>query len=277
VQQALSHRSWGKPGKFHYPSDEIHDLDGMRGGPLSGRFSSTQLSSYVTQGSRDDSSCYGILGQDGVEGTANASFTGLPRPVSSMGLGPDSSFSSGSAAGRNGSFSLQQQQQQPAAAAASLSEYATPLHSMVLPEVATGRGGRGDAAAAATLSAAALVLAPYSKTANGSGGSSQHQPDQRQVSFTDALLDRDVNGGACHNPGKQKQQQQQPLARASSELDHTVGSSGPSGRSWQAPDELPPPGPNTSGRKSSFGGSTFSITHGAVVARSERAWHGLSS
>lgn len=228
VQQALSQRSWGKlrVGNTH----ELTDLTGMRDDVASARFSHAHQSlNSATQVQRSSSS-FGFMGEDlSTHGELGA--TGLDSFTAGHKINTSFSASSaGRASSVERSFSLPRN--------APPSDSGTPSHNASSLAAAAAAGaplanghGKGGGPGLPGGSTGAAVA-----TADAKLGSThqQHQPDQRQVSFSDAVPGRDGTPSAQRGQQHPQQLQLLRLLRCNSD-EQLVQPSGNSGNSW--PDE----------------------------------------
>jgi hypothetical protein len=223
VQQALAQRSWGKLriGNQH----ELTDLTGMRDGVFSTRFSHTHQSSVNGSAQvRNSSSSFGFMGEESYSTHGQLAATALALDsftagqVDSVHSKINTSFSSSAGRASSAERSFTMPRQAP-------SEDGMPHNSGLLPN-GPSKGMVPDPANAAASGAGGL-MAGDSKH----GGVSTHhqQPDQRQVSFSDAVPGRDSNPFArAQHP---QQQQLLRLLHCNSD-EQLVQPSGTSGTSW---------------------------------------------
>lgn len=241
VQQALAQRSWGKLRVASH--QELSDLNAMRDGVFSTRFSHTHQSS-MTSAPRHSSSSFGMMGEDSysmhggravVPGLAGGDSFTAGQLVDGMHNRINTSFTSSAGRGSSGDRSFTLARRAP-------SDSGTPHHSGPLPVGSLGPLGplaNGPSKAGAGMSpngmpaaaaAAAPTVAHDSKQGGGISHQQQHQPDQRQVSFSDAMPGRDAS--PFYRSAHQQQQQALMRLRCCNSEDEMVQPSGASGNSW---------------------------------------------
>lgn len=238
VQQALAQRSWGKirVGDQH----ELSDLTGMRDGVFATRFSATQQSSINSGGVRSGSfglmgeESYSTAGQMGPAGIGLGSFT-AGQQVDSVHSKINTSFTS--SAGRASSGERPASFTMPRTAP---SEDALPRPSGTGPPAANGPS-KG--------------LVPAGSGAAGAGGGDTriqgYVPDQRQVSFSEAVQGHEQQASPFAQR-VQHPQQQQLLRLLQYHEEQQVQPSGNSGSSW--PDDAAALTPANVVMKGSFDG-----------------------
>jgi hypothetical protein len=252
VQQALAQRSWGKLRGAHSQHD-FSDLAIMRDGVFSARFSHTHQSSMTSTAVRHSSSSFGLMGEElsehGATTLAVDSFTG-GHQGSSTPSKVNASFSSSVGRGSSAadrSFTVGRR--------AVSEELPAGNNPAVAPVPANLPNGLGKAGAGPALGAAGsgvggtAAAAPPVSDQKVASGSSQHQPDHRQVSFSDAVPGRDANSPSSKAVQHPQQQQLLRLLRCNSD-EEMVQPSGNSGNSW--PDDIAAASPANATMNKSF-------------------------
>jgi hypothetical protein len=238
VQQALAQRSWGKirTGNQH----ELSDLTGMRDGVFSTRFSATQQSSINSGGVRSGS--FGLMGEE------SYSTHGQSVPVG-MGLG---SFTAGQQVDSvhskiNTSFTSSAGRASSGERPASFTMPRTAPSEDALPR----QPGTAQPAANGPSKGSALAGSGASGAAGGDTRAQGYVPDQRQVSFSEAVQGHEQQASpfARH---VQHPQQQQLLRLLQYHDEQQVQPSGNSGSSW--PDDAAALTPANVVMKGSFDG-----------------------
>lgn len=217
IQQALAQRSWAKLriGNQH----ELSDLTGMRDGVFSTRFSHTHQSSVNGSQVPNSGSDFGFMGEESYSTHGQLAATALgvdsftAGQVDSVHSKINASFSSSAGRASSAERSFTMPRQAPC-------ENGMPNSNGPSKGVVPGP-------ASTTAAGAAGLMAGDSK--HGGLSTHQQQPDQRQVSFSDAVPGRDSNPFAR----AQHPQQQQLLRMLHCNSDEQlVQPSGNSGTSW---------------------------------------------
>lgn len=215
----------------------------MRDGVFSTRFSHTHQSS-LTSAARKSSSSFGMMGDDfsthgppaAVQGFAGGDSFTAGQQVDGIHGRTNTSFTSSAGRGSSVDRSFTLARRAP-------SDGGTPHNTGTLPAGPLGPLGplaNGPVQVGAGLPPNGMPIAPAASAAavagdskHGGGGNShqqQHQPDQRQVSFSDAMPGRDAS--PFYRSAHQQQQQALMRLRCCNSEDEMVVPSAVSGNSW---------------------------------------------